>query len=300
MDRRAFVLLAGVVGCAGLVPAQQTPLPIVVGGRKVTNLYWDEEWDKPFLYPIQTVSGKVLSRGWPIEPRDGDSTDHTWHRGIWYGHGDISGVDLWREQGREKTGRLIARSAPKVQPSGVSIDLDIVPPSGKAMGSIQEGYRFTDLGQLRFVDATITVHANAGQALTFGDTDDGGFGIRLSEVFREDRGATLRNSDGMTGTKNIWGKPAKWVDYSAKVDGEPAGVAMFDHPKNLRYPTRWHARGYSLNSANPFALKSFTKDAVADGRYTLDPGWKLVLRYRVVIYEGTPDLERLHAEYAKR
>ena len=35
--------------------------------------YWGDEWDKPFLYPIKTVSGKVLSRGWPLEPREGDS-----------------------------------------------------------------------------------------------------------------------------------------------------------------------------------------------------------------------------------
>ena len=67
-----------------------------------------------------------------------------------------------------------------------------------------------------------------------------------------------------------------------------AGVGLFDHPSNLRHPTRWHARGYSLNAANPFALKSFTKDPAADGGYTLSAGSNLRLRYRAVIYEGRP------------
>ena len=73
---------------------------------------------------------------------------------------------------------------------------------------------------------------------------------------------------------------------------------MFDHPSNLRHPVRWHARGYGLNAANPFALKSFTKNATADGRHTLPAGQKLVLRYRTLIYEGAPDIEALYRKYA--
>jgi hypothetical protein len=137
--------------------------------------------------------------------------------------------------------------------------------------------------------------------LRVGDSDDGGFAFRLDEAFREDRGALLRNSDGLTGTKNIWGKPARWVDYTASIEGTPAGVAIFDHPSNLRYPTRWHARGYGLCAANPFALKSFTKDPSADGSYTLPVGRRLALRYRVLIHEGPcepADLERYYREYS--
>ena len=295
MLRREFLITSA----ASLLAAEERPLEIRVGNRFAANLYWGDKWDKPFLYPIRTVSGKVLSRGWPIEPRDGDSNDHTWHRGIWYGHGDISGADFWREQGRDKTARLVSKSAPRVKGSSVSIDLSMLPPSGERKGSIRQEFRFRDQGEVRLLDAVITVQADAGQALTFGDTDDGGFAFRLSEAFREDRGARLRNSEGQTGTKQIWGKPARWVDYSAPVDGTPAGVAILDHPSNLRHPSRWHARPYVLNAANPFALKSFTKDPSADGKYTIPPGGKLVLRYRTLIYEGSPDIEQLYAAYTK-
>jgi hypothetical protein len=259
------------------------------------HLYWGDKWDKPFLYPIRTTSGKVLSRGWPLEPREGDSTDHTWHRGFWYGHGIVNGADFWREQGREKTARLISTSKPQVRKGSVALDLAMTPPDGKVIGHVRQEFRIADQGAVRTIDAVITISADAGPSLTFGDTDDGGFAFRLSEAFREDKGAKLRNSEELQGTKNIWGKPARWVDYCAG----GCGVAMLDHPSNLRHPTRWHARGYGLNAANPFALKSFTKDPASDGSYTLTAGKQLLLRYRVLVYEGAPDLERSYAEFAK-
>lgn len=300
MRRREFIL-AGVA--APLIAADESPMEIRLNGKTVCSFYSGEKWDKPFLYPIRTASGKVISRGWPIEPREGDSTDHTWHRGFWYGHGDINGADFWREQGREKTSRLIPKARPKVDGANVRIDLAMTPPSGEPIGSMSQEFHFADHGDIRTMDTVIAVHADAGQPLTFGDTDDGGFAFRLSEAFREDKGARLRNSEGLTGSKEIWGKPARWTDYSATIGGGPAGVAIgvaiFDHPSNLRHPTRWHARGYGLNAANPFALKSFTKDPAADGKYTLPAAQKLVLRYRTLIYEGSPDIERLYSAWVK-
>lgn len=292
-------LLVGMAAASVLRAADEKPLEIRVGDRAAASLYWGDAWDKPFLYPIRTLSGKTISRGWPLEPRDGDSKDHEWHRGFWYGHGDISGADFWREQGREKTARLIAKGRPEVGKGSAAVELAMTAPGGKAMGSMRQEFRFADTKEARILDATITIRADAGQGLKFGDSDDGGFAFRLNEAFREDRGARLRNSENQTGTKDIWGKPARWTDFSADVGGGRAGVALFDHPSNLRYPTRWHARGYGLNAANPFALKSFTKDPNADGSYTLPAGQRLVLRYRAAIYEGSPDIERLFGEFTK-
>lgn len=295
MRRREFVLASA----ASLLAAQEAPVELRAGGDVATRLYWGEAWDKPFLYPIRTVSGKVLSRGWPIEPREGDSRDHGWHRGFWYGHGDINGADFWRELGRDKTARLIATSKPRAQGSGVAVNLAMTTAAGERIGSITQQFQVSDKGSIRTLDAIITVSADASRSLTFGDTDDGGFAFRLSEAFREDKGARLRNSEGLTGTKSIWGKPARWTDYSADVQGAPAGVAILDHPSNLRHPTRWHARGYGLNAANPFALKSFTGNPAADGKYTIPAGGKMVLRYRSIIYDGSPDIERLFTEFAQ-
>jgi hypothetical protein len=257
------------------------------------RLYSGDEWDKPFLYPIRTLSGKTLSRGWPLEPRDGDSNDHAWHRGFWYGHGDISDADFWREQGREKTARLVVKGKPERSGDRGAVDLAMTPPAGKPLGSMRQEFRFTDTKVARLLDATITIRADAGQPRKFGDTDDGEFAFRLNEAFREDRGARLRNSEGGSGTNEIWGKAARWTDFSAELEGGRAGVALFDRPSR-------HARGYGLNTANPFAFKSFTKDPSVDGGYTLATARELVLRYRAAIYEGSPDIETLYRKYTRR
>ena len=65
------------------------------GDQLVTSFHYGAKWDKPFLYPLKTPSGLVLSRGYPFEKVAGESTDHAFHRGISYGaelEGGDSGV----------------------------------------------------------------------------------------------------------------------------------------------------------------------------------------------------------------
>ena len=52
---------------------------------------------------------------------------------------------------------------------------------------------------------------------------------------------------------DAWGKRADWCDYFSEHDGKVYGVAIFDHPQNLRHPTWWLARDYGLFGANPLA-----------------------------------------------
>jgi hypothetical protein len=262
---------------------------ILLDGRPLTAFQFNSKWDKPFLYPLRTVSGLVVSRGWPVDPRPGEQHDHAWHRGLWYGHGDINGEDFWREKPDGTTARLVVEGAPKVSSGGAGVvDATLAMMGAKSgrLGTLGERYEFRRDGSQILIDATIRVSADQGKALRFGDSDDGGFGFRLADEFRQDRGAELMNSDRLAGTEKIWGKPAKWVKYAATSDGKRAGVAMLDHPSNLRHPTAWHARGYSLCSANPFAAGSFAKDKSKDGSYTLPAGQTLRLRYLVVVFEG--------------
>jgi hypothetical protein len=289
---------------AGVSFSQQDKrIEIVVDGRPFTTFHYEEKWDKPFLYPLITASGKVISRGYPIEPREGEEQDHAWHRGIWYGHGDVSGHDFWRELGADKTGKIIPLGEPSTRAEGgkgiLTAELGLQSVKGDLVGTLREEFSFARADNNMIIDTAITIRADKGQALKFGDTDDGGLGMRLADAFRQDRGAVLRNSDGLEGTENIWGKPAKWVDYTATVDGVPAGVAMFDHPANPRHPTRWHARGYSLCSANPFALRSFTGDKSSDGSYEIAAGESLALRYRVLIHEGETPPASIEEQYQK-
>jgi hypothetical protein len=304
-----------VLGCSGTatragssgftLERRDDRVEVLLDGRPLTAFHFHSKWDKPFLFPVRTLTGNVLSRGWPVEPRDGDERDHAWHRGIWYGHGDINGEDFWREKPDGSTARLVLEGQPQTTagPKGaLDVTLAMMGAKKNRIGTIGQRYEFQREGRVVLIDTRIRVSADGGTDLRFGDTDDGGFGFRLGTEFRQDRGAELMNSERQKGTEEIWGKPARWVKYTASANGKRAGVAVFDHPSNVRHPTGWHARGYSLCAANPFALGSFSKDKKVDGSYRLPAGKALDLRYLVAIYDGElspEDADGMFARFAK-
>ena len=94
------------------------------------------------------------------------------------------------------------------------------------------------------------------------------------------------NAQNKIGEKNVWGKRSEWADYSGQINGEPVGVAIFDHPSNPRHPTYWHARAYGLFATNIFGLHDFENDPARDGSLSIKPGQPLRFRFRVVIHPG--------------
>ena len=61
---------------------------------------------------------------------------------------------------------------------------------------------------------------------------------------------------------------------------------MQDHPKNVGYPTYWHARGYGLFGANPLGPSVFSNGKDAAMNYTLPAGQRVTFRHRVLIRSG--------------
>ena len=106
----------------------------------------------------------------------------------------------------------------------------------------------------------------------------------------------IRTSEGLV-DGDAWGKRARWVDYFGEVDGQAVGIALFDHPGNLRHPTRWHARDYGLFTANPFGVHHFTGNEADSGGHTLPAGENLTLRYRFVFHGGDVDADDLETQW---
>ena len=144
------------------------------------------------------------------------------------------------------------------------------------------------------------------KAVKFNDSKEGFFAVRVHPNLRgkpETEGAPrgfMTNSTGQTGA-GIWGKRARWVDYSGEINGQQCGVAIFDHPSNLRHPTTWHARDYGLLAANPFGAHYFQKKPKSTGQYELKPGHPLQFNYRVLLHSGVwgkRDIEIIFRDFA--
>jgi hypothetical protein len=99
----------------------------------------------------------------------------------------------------------------------------------------------------------------------------------------------------------VWGKRADWCDYYSQHDGKTYGVAIFDHPQNLRHPTWWMARDYGLFGANPFGQHDYEnlKDQPHIGDYTMPAGGNLTLRYRFYFHNGDEQAAKIAEHYAE-
>ena len=218
-----------------------------------------------------------------------ETRDHPHQRSLWFTHGNVNGIDFWAETPTGKTGSIVHRRFVKIA-SGEQAEIftedDWLSPAGKKVCEDQRHFTFGIWGDARWIDFDIAIRASEGP-ITFGDTKEGSFGLRVAEWLSVDakRGGQIVNSAGQT-NENAWGKPADWVDYHGPVDGVTAGIAVFNHPSSFRYPTGWHVRTYGLFAANPFAERAFAGVESKAVSYTLPQGKETFLRYRILLHRG--------------
>jgi len=281
---------------------------IAVGGRPFTTYYFDPAVAKPYLFPLRSARGSIVTRSFPMLTNIvGEERDEPHQRAMFFAHGSINGFDFWGEAAFPKwsnhssgtfgrTGfRELAHMTGGSDSGKLRVTFDLVKPDGGKIAEETQAYTFSGDEQSRTVDCEFTISATEG-IVEMGDTKEGTFAIRVAKALDSPPGHMV-NSIGATGEKGIWGKQADWVDYYGNVGGEDVGIAVFDHPDNLRHPTYWHARGYGLIAANPFGLREFTHDRRADGSYSIPAGGSLTLRYRVLIHHGGYEEARLADAY---
>jgi len=263
----------------------------------------------PFFFPIIGPTGAAMTRNYPVvEAREGESKDHPHHQSLWLAHGNVNGVDFWHDK----------KVSIEPQHLSGSDRLELDPATGEAWIADKHHWNGPDgktilVNELQYIahmmgDKTRFIElkhhlapAEGVDKVTFGDTKEGTMAIRTHPALRlRGKVATGKaiNSEGVTG-KAVWGKRAKWVAYWGVIDGETCGVAIFDHPTNLRHPTWWHARDYGLVAANPFGISDFErgKHKRGAGDFTLKQGESLNLRYRFVFFAGTAEEAKIAEKY---
>jgi hypothetical protein len=250
-----------------------------------------------------------VTRGFPIVANiPNEDHDEPHQRPMYFAHGDINGFDFWGEAAFPKWsdhpvstfGRTVFRSLDEARGGAdagtLQATFDLVAPTGVLGREIQH-YRFSGDEQTRIIDCRFSIVAT-DRPLIMGDTKEGTFAIRVVKPLDSPPGRMV-NAESASGEKNIWGKQSTWVDYYGHVGDEDAGVAILDHPGNLRAPTYWHARAYGLFAANPFGVSQFTRRRQHSGAYTIPAGGSLVLRYRVLIHHGDPTHAAVAEEYRR-
>ncbi|MCU1235068.1 MAG: hypothetical protein JWP63_3035 [Candidatus Solibacter sp.] len=278
-------------------------ISVEIDGKPFTDFYIGPETVKPYLHPLRAADGTVVTRGFPmVSDVPGELHTDLHHRGLWFALGNVNGYDFWANEESEKgtgegKGRIVLERVEKLAPgkkSGmIQASFAWKNPAGQTLLIESRKMTFYSDARLRMIDFDITLSPQ--QDVTFGDTKDGMFSIRLAAPLEEaqpkdiaepKRTGKLVNASNKSGEKNVWGKRSPWVDDSGQIDGKTVGVAILDHPGNPRTPTYWHARAYGLIGANIFGVHDFEADKTRDGSLTIRPGQPLRFRYRVVVHAG--------------
>jgi hypothetical protein len=153
------------------------------------------------------------------------------------------------------------------------------------------------------LEIQITMRPSAGTpSVELGKTNFGFLAVRVAKTLSVHfGGGSITNSEGQQGEEQIFGKPARWMDYSGPIAvGTGAerralieGITYFDHPDNPRYPTHWHVRQDGWMGA-AFCLQE---------GYTITSEAPLTLRYLLYAHRGACDqnkAEAVHDAFAGR
>lgn len=297
----SFLLLVPLVGSAAA-----DKIDIDLDGQPFTTFHYGLESHKPYLAPLRSASGKIVTRHYPMEKIEGESRDHVHHTGLWFSYDDVNGVKFWENDPSYKPpnkGTIVVQSA-KLEPGAagsavVKAVMNWNGPDGKTILREDRVMTFSSRPALRMIDFDITL--NAPEKVVFGDTKEGAFAIRLADALAEKNGGKMVNAEGAEGMKNVWGKRSNWVDYFGTLEGEQLGIAIFDHPSNPRHPTYWHSRDYGLFALDPFGQHAFD-ESLPESHWTVEAGGSLHFRWRVVIHSGdaaSAHIAELYKQYAK-
>ena len=284
----ALVALAGTVS----VVAQPKPVPRMQAvpqpghqvsfqrdGFEIARYHFGPESGRPFLFPIIGPSGRSITRiGHPNDPQS-----HSHHYSVWVAHRDVNGVNFWEERGK-KVGRIVhqhidpffdSEDAAAVQTVNAWLD-----DTGRPL--LTERRRITTQWLphnewLLIIDLQFSA---ASESVTLGKTSFGMIAVRMAKTIGvHDGGGTIRNSEGAANEKEIFWKPAKWVDYSGPITATATeGATLFDHPANPNHPSVFHVRDDGWMGAS----------LTFDGPRVIAPGNPLQLRYGIYVHANQP------------
>jgi len=271
-----------------VLPLPEHQVSLQVDGEEKTRWHFGKEYPRPFFYPFLGPSGSALTRmGHP------GAQNHDHHRSIWFAHHDVNGLSFWSDQNenqiRQKhwyayrdgeTEAVMASVTGWFDPNGIELmEQDLV-------AALRPG-----TGGETFLEFQITMRPGAGQEkVELGKTNFGLLAVRVAKSLSVHfGGGVLTNSEGKVGEPEIFGEPARWMDYSGPVaagTGEnrktvTEGITYFDHPDNPRYPSRWHVR------SDGWMGSSFCME---EG-FTITPENPLTLRYLLHAHGGEYDAE---------
>lgn len=297
---------------------QQDAINIFIGDSLFTTYLSGSNMEKPVFFPIYAPQRKIITRGFPLQPRPGERVDHPHHIGMWFNYGSVNGLDFWNNSSaipaneKSKYG-VVFQEEQWFKDGKHEGTLDVINSwrDQESKNLLTETTRFIFSGSASVwtIERFTTLEVSEGiDSVLIRDNKEGLLAIRMDRAFEEPvtqpevfidangkpTAVPVLNNEGVNGVYRnsagkkagaVWGQRANWVALTAIKEGSNITVAMLDHPNNFGYPAHWHARGYGLFSVNNFGSKVYVPSD-PDQELLLRPGKKITLRHRILIGES--------------
>lgn len=297
---------------------EENKVEVWINSQLFTSYMYPANIAKPVLYPIITVSGKVLTRSFPLESIPGERVDHPHHIGAWFNYGDVNGLDFWnnseaiKEEVKDQYGSIYHKEITNIENGDESGILEVVcewkAPDGTILLDENTKFVFSTEENSIIIDRYTTLKA-LDKEVSFKDNKEGMIGIRVAralelpsnkpDIFLDAHGnpteTKVLDNTGVTGNylssegvegEAAWGTRGRWMELYGTMADEKVALVIIDHPENVGYPTYWHARGYGLFAANPLGQSIFSKgEKVLD--FKLAPNEEVTFKYRIVVHSSS-------------
>jgi len=286
---------------------KEQTVTVSVDHGEITKYMYRDDVSKPILHPLKSPNGTVLTRSYPFDIIEGETTDHPHHTGLFFTYDDVAGEGFWNNPKPPPQIKQIGDVKMHTDPDKGTLETTLhwTAKDGTVLLGENRTMTFTPSEDQYTIDFTMELTAQ-NKKIEFGDTKEGMFAIRLADWLREQGGTgEYLSSNGDKTEKNIWGKRAKWVRIEAQDDFDDThGIAIINHPDSVNYPTYWHARGYGLFAANPLGQEMFQQTRKVENpepfALKLEPGEKVIFKFRLLVYDGarTPEqIEKISQQY---
>jgi len=282
----------------------ENQIDIKVDDKLFTSYLYSHDLLKPCLHPVISPSGEIVTRHYPFKEVEGEQWDHKHHTGIYFTYGskgEVNGNSFWNfhDAPPQITHIKTLEIKSKKSKGSISTLSHWISRTHKPILEEKRLMEF-DVSNKNEYKIDFTIYLTAiDTTVTFEHTKEGMFAIRVIDWLTEKNSGTLYkatgeylNAEGNKTEKNIWGKRSKWVRLEGEKDGKKIGVAIFNHPSSINYPTYWHARGYGCFSANPIGFPDPDY-----GPLTLKPGETSLFKFRMLIYEGARGKQQMDEEF---
>lgn len=304
-------------------------IDVLIDGKLFTSYRYEERIRRPVLLPVMSVGGNFVTRGFPIEPRDGETINHPHQVGVSFVYGDVNGVDFWNNspfrtaEELKRMGTIVHRKVLEKKDGERKAELvtqsNWISPKGETLLSETTKFTFRIEGKTRIIDRETTLTAS-GQDVTFGDNKEGLFLIHLNRQLQQNNQFPVKvtdekgnlseartgenltgeylNSEGLIREK-IFGTLGRWASVSGKINDENLTVAIFDNRANYNFEqASMMVRPYGLLALNPFGRKAYEPNAEAR-KFVLGKGKSIKFKHRLVIYSEKVAAEKIEIDFKK-